>query len=158
MFRGKLKIIITTFLLYMCLFFAPSLLHSAEGIDAESIDRGIYKGKHIIIKKVTNKKELETFGKNESADDHRKSLCYHLDSPFGVYVAYNINDGKPVGLKSFSHGFNKDGFNKDGSSLVAYPAINIIESYQGKGYGTLLNMGTLSYISQFFNQKVKMND
>jgi len=111
----------------------------------------IYQDDHITIKKVTQSEELKAFGDTGSVYEHLESLHYCLESPFGVYVAYDNESMTPVAIQSFC-AFTKD------SLLMAAPKTNVLKAYQGRRFGSVLRAETAKYLGQFLSKQVKTDD
>lgn len=136
-----------SFLLFLCLLFS-----SPESCGAELV---IHRDDAVVIKKVTKNEHIELLIKEkfsaEAADDHTESLHYGLESPFGVYIAYQLEGMKPVAIQSFNPGAEDD-------YLCAYPHTNVLESYQRLKYGSTLRAQTAKYLDPFFGKQVTVSN
>lgn len=140
------------FLLFLVFLFSKS--YGAGIIDHDQTELIIYTDATVTIKKVTNTPEMElliqTVFDAAMADDHLENLHYCLQSPFGVYIAYEQESMTPVAIQSFGHGEKSD-------HLCAYPHTNVLEAHQGRKYGSLLRAQTAKYFDDFLGSPVKID-
>ncbi|MBW8310188.1 MAG: hypothetical protein K0M45_11255 [Candidatus Paracaedibacteraceae bacterium] len=106
----------------------------------------------IIIKKLAEHEHtqqiLNIFEETERVESHQKNLGYRLESPFGVYVAYERENERPVAIQSFSSFVNH-------GHLVAEGMTDVLKAFQGKGYGSKLRIETAKWLSQFLDNNVE---
>ncbi len=140
------------FLLFLVFVFSKS--YGAGIVDHDQTELTIYADATVTVKKVTNIPEMATMVgtvfATAMAEGHLMHLHYCLESPFGVYVAYESASSAPVAIQSFHHG-------EENGCLVAYPATNVLDAHQGKRYGTILRKVTAKYFDNFFGQQVKID-
>jgi hypothetical protein len=106
----------------------------------------------IIIKKLTQhdttQQTLSVFEETGRLKDYQNELSYRLESPFGVYVAYDRTSERPIAIQTFSQ-WIKYGY------LIAEGMTDVLEAFQGKGYGSKLRTETAKWLNQFFDSKVE---
>ncbi len=129
-------------------------LSIASYISAAEYEKIIFDDKDspIIIKKLTEREHtqqmLAIFEETGRVESYQKDLGYRLESPFGVYVAYERENGRPVAIQSFSSYVRHD-------HLVAEGMTDVLEAFQEKGYGSKLRVETAKWLSQFLENKVE---
>ncbi|AIK95865.1 hypothetical protein [Candidatus Odyssella acanthamoebae] len=127
------------------------ILHASSAADYTQI---IFDEKEspLIIKKLTQhdttQQTLSVFEETGRLESHQDELSYRLESPFGVYVAYDRTSERPVAIQTFSQ-WIKYGY------LIAEGMTDVLEAFQGKGYGGKLRTETAKWLSQFLDSKVE---
>ncbi|WP_032114241.1 hypothetical protein, partial [Candidatus Paracaedibacter symbiosus] len=124
-----------------------NLLISCFALSSEEI-KEIPNQHGLILKKVYGEHniplELEETGRVDTYKGDAEK--YSLESPFGVYLAYDNNI--LIGAQAIDHTLKND-------TLMGSVTTDILDTYQGKGYGTKLRKATGEFIRDtYFGKNV----
>ncbi len=94
---------------------------------------------------------LRLFEPTGRLEGYLDNATYPIDTPLGIYIAYEKKDKQEIPVAILSYGDPTEGER----GVSASRSTNVLEAFERKGYGSLIRAKSIEYASQFLGTQME---